>query len=166
MFDHKPNGYHSYPTSKVDQYPPVRSFNDTSKRQIYSNYENEVFDQTRQYQQPSLPIRNKHTTSHVIEQNNYVNSNMSKLRDPLAPQPYDPVAGFVIFLDYVINLPPNIDQCRLITCLHYPETGLGEPSQLQPVKCDSYTDEISGERMSVVLIATKQPVPRLLFVLS
>jgi hypothetical protein len=87
---------------------------------------------------------------------------MSKLRDPLGPQPYDPVAGFVIFFDYIINLPPTIDQCRLITCLHYPDSGLGEPSQLQPFKCDLYTDEITGERMSVVLIATKQPVPRFL----
>ena len=165
MFDHKPNGYHSYPSSKVDQYPPIRSFNDTSTRQIHSNYESEIFDQTRSFQQLPAPAVTKHTTSHVIEHNNYVNSNMSRFRDPLAPQPYDPVAGFVVFFDYVINLPPNTDQCRLITCLHYPDSGLGEPSQLQPTRCDLFTDEITGERMSIVLVATKQPVPRLLLFL-
>jgi hypothetical protein len=91
---------------------------------------------------------------------NPINSNMSKLRDPLGPQSYDPIGGFVIFFDFIINFPPSIDQCRLITCLHHAQTGLGEPSQLEPFKCELYVDETTGERMNSVLIATKQPVPR------
>jgi hypothetical protein len=70
------------------------------------------------------------------------------------------VGGFVIFFDFIINFPSTIDQCRLITCLHHAQSGLGEPSQLQPSKCELYVDEISGERMNIALIAMKQPVPR------
>lgn len=89
-------------------------------------------------------------------------SNMNKLRDPLAPQPYDPIGGFVIFFDFVINLPSTIDQCCLVTCLYHPKSGLGEPSQLEPFKCEQYNNERNGERTSIALIATKQPVPRLI----
>jgi hypothetical protein len=91
-------------------------------------------------------------TSQVNQPVNPINSNMSKLRDPLGPQSYDPIGGFVIFFDFIINFPPSIDQCRLITCLHHAQTGLGEPSQLEPFKCEL--------RMNSVLIAIKQPVPR------
>lgn len=90
---------------------------------------------------------------------------MRKLQDPLAPQPYDPIGGFVMFFDFIINLPLTIEQCRLITCLHHPQSGLGEPSQLQPFKCESYIDEVNGEQMNVAVIATQQPVPRFLLIL-
>jgi len=163
VFDHKSNGYHSYSSPKIDHYPQLRSFNDTSTRPIHTNYDDDIFDQHRSYQQISLPSLDKRTTSHVTQPMNYVNSNLSKLRDPLGPQPYDPVAGFVMFFDFITNLPSTIDQCRLITCLHYPDSGLGEPSQLQPFKCELYTNETNGEQMNFALIATKQPVPRFLF---
>jgi hypothetical protein len=87
-------------------------------------------------------------------------SNMNRLRDPLAPQPYDPIGGFIIFFDFIFNLPPTTDQCCLVTCLYHPKSGLGEPSQLEPFKCEPYIDEKTGQKMSVALIATKQPVPR------
>ena len=87
-------------------------------------------------------------------------SNMNKLRDPLAPQPYDPIGGFVIFFDFVAHLPVTIEQCSLITCLYHPKSGLGEPSQLEPFKCEQHIDQKNGERLNVALVATKQPVPR------
>ncbi|CAF0754070.1 unnamed protein product [Didymodactylos carnosus] len=86
-------------------------------------------------------------------------SNMNKLKDPLEPSPYDPVGGFVIFFDFILNLDPSVELCRLVTCLHHPKSGLGEPSQLQSFTCDPFIDQ-NGQKMSVVLIATKQPVPR------
>lgn len=129
--------------------------------QSYINNDKDLYDQRRQYYQSSLPILDKRITSHGNHQpTNFINSNMNKLRNPLGPQPYDPFGGFVIFFDFIINFPLTIDQCRLITCLYHPQSGLGEPSQLEPFKCELYIDETNGERMGVALIATKQPVPR------
>jgi hypothetical protein len=164
-FDSQPNGYHTYPSSTIDRYPPIRSYNNTSTRQIPTNYDNEVFDQNRQYYPSTLPSLDRRITSYVTQPITQVNPNMNKLRDPLGPKPYDPVGGFVIFFDFIINLPSTIDQCRLITCLHHLNSGLGEPSQLRPIKCELYVDEKTGERMNITLIATKQPVPKLVFIL-
>jgi hypothetical protein len=111
--------------------------------------------------QTALPILEKRITPRASPAMSLLASNMNKLRDPLAPQPYDPIGGFVIFFDFVVSLPSTIDQCSLVTCLYHPKSGLGEPSQLEPFKCEQYMDERHGERMSVALIATKQPVPRL-----
>lgn len=87
-------------------------------------------------------------------------SSVNNLRDPLAPQSYDPRIGFVIFFDFILHLPPNVTQSCLITCLHHPKSGLGEPSQLENFKCEPYVDDRNGQRMSVAFIAMKQPVPR------
>ena len=81
-------------------------------------------------------------------------------RDPFVPHSYDPVGGFVIFFDYILHLPSELEQCCLITCLHHPKSGLGEPSQFEPFTCQLYADERNTDRMNVGLIATKQPVPR------
>ena len=72
--------------------------------------------------------------------------------------------GFVIFFDFILNLPSTVGQCQIITCLHHRQSGLGQPSELKPLKCELYTNEKNDERMSIVLIATKQPVPRFFFV--
>ena len=47
---------------------------------------------------------------------------------------------------------------RIITCLHHPKSGLGEPSMLPIVNCDTYQE--NGRQVSIALISTKQPVPR------
>lgn len=80
-----------------------------------------------------------------------------RLKD-LPPSPYDPVGGFVIFIDFVTNLDPSYACARVITCLHHPKSGLGEPSVLPIVNCEPNSD--NGNRTSVALISTKQPVPR------
>lgn len=72
--------------------------------------------------------------------------------------PYDPIGGFVIFIDFVTNLDVSIACSRIITCLHHPKSGLGEPSILPLVNCESYMD--NGKQSTVALISTKQPVPR------
>lgn len=80
-----------------------------------------------------------------------------KLKD-LPPSVYDPTSGFVIFIDFVTNLDPTYASARVITCLHHPKSGLGEPSVLPIVNCESYND--LGRTTSVALVSTKQPVPR------
>lgn len=47
---------------------------------------------------------------------------------------------------------------RIITCLHHPKSGLGEPSMLPIINCDVYQE--NGRPVSIALISTKQPVPR------
>ena len=42
---------------------------------------------------------------------------------------------------------------------HHPQSGLGEPSVLPLVNCETYSNEI-GKQTSVALVSTKQPVPR------
>ena len=158
VFEPKSNGQQSYPSSTTDRYPPINSSFHTS-RQPRTNYDNEAFDQHRHYQQRSLPTLDRRITSDTTHPMHLANSNTGKLRDPFEPQPYDPINGFVIFFDFIINFPPTIDQCRLITCLHRPQSGLGEPSQLQPFKSELTIDDTSGERVGIALVATKQPVP-------
>lgn len=106
------------------------------------------------------PTLDKRVTARASPAMSLLTSNMNNLRDPFAPQPYDPINGFVIFFDFILNLPNQVEQCCLITCLHHPKSGLGEPSQLDIFKCTAYVDERHGERMSVAMIAMKQPVPR------
>ena len=64
----------------------------------------------------------------------------------------------MIFLDFITNIDPVYGCARVITCLHHPKSGLGEPSLLPVVNCESFVE--NGAKSSVVLISTKQPVPR------
>lgn len=72
--------------------------------------------------------------------------------------PYDPIGGFVIFIDFISNLDVSHASTRIITCLHHPKSGLGEPSVLPTASCESYVD--NGASSTVALVSTKQPVPR------
>lgn len=138
-----------YLSARSDPYPPSQP----------SVRDNNHLD-THQNVSSLPPLDNKRVTPRASPAMSLLTSNMNKLRDPLAPQPYDPIGGFVIFFDFIVSLPQTIDQCCLVTCLYHPKSGLGEPSQLEPFKCEHYFDEKNNERMSVALIATKQPVPR------
>lgn len=64
----------------------------------------------------------------------------------------------MLFIDFVTNIDPAYGNARAITCLHHPKSGLGEPSVLPIVNCETYYEE--GSQTSVALISTKQPVPR------
>lgn len=161
LFEPPTNGYHNYSSATIPRYQPIRSSQYTSVRPGPANYDSDIFDQQqRQYYQSTLPPLDRRITSHVTQSMNNLNPNTSQLRDPLGPQPYDPIGGFVVFFDFIIKLPSTIDQCRLISCLNHPDSGLGEPSQLRVIQTDLYGDEATGERMSSIIIATKQPVPR------
>ena len=124
-----------------------------------STRENDQYDQ----HQTAFAVFDRRITSRASPAMSLLASNMNKLRDPLAPQSYDPIGGFVIFFDFIVSLPSTIDQCCLVTCLYHPKSGLGEPSQLEPFKCEQYADEKNREQMGIALIATKQPVPRFVY---
>ncbi|CAF4427035.1 unnamed protein product, partial [Adineta steineri] len=114
----------------------------------------------RIYHQTSLPYSDKRLTPRQSPAINLLDSNMYRLHVTLAPQSYNPTGGFIIFFDFIINMPSTVQQCRLVTSLHHPKSGLGEPSLLEPVKCNQFVDERTGENMRIALIATKQPVLR------
>ncbi|CAF2517747.1 unnamed protein product [Rotaria sp. Silwood2] len=140
---------------KYDRYLPPKAI--TYERSVREN-KNDQFDQHEHSQQKSLNTLDKRIT-HASPAPSISTSNINKLRNPLAPQSYDPVGGFIIFFDFIANLPSTIQQCCLITSIHHPKSGLGEPSQLQPLKCEQYIDGKNDEPMNIALIATKQPVP-------
>jgi hypothetical protein len=85
-------------------------------------------------------------------------SKITKLPNLSTNQAYDPNSGFVLFIDFVSNLDVTTACSRVITCLHHPKTGLGEPSILPLVNCETYLE--GGRPSTVALISTKQPVPR------
>ena len=64
----------------------------------------------------------------------------------------------MIFLDFITNLDPSYSCARVITCLHHPKSGLGEPSLLPVINTENYVE--NNHRTSVALVSTKQPVPR------
>ena len=64
----------------------------------------------------------------------------------------------MIFIDFITNLDPLFGCVRVITCLHHSKSGLGEPSVLPIINCESHFE--NGVKRSVALVSTKQPVPR------
>lgn len=122
------------------------------------NYNHDSNDTSRNPRFTSLPpLDQRNPPARPMD---FVSTNLNNQVDLFEIQPYDPVTGFVMFYDFILNFPANIDQCRLIVCLLHPQSGLGVPSHLTPSKCDSFIDETTGERTAAALIATKQPVPR------
>ncbi|XP_067885029.1 coiled-coil domain-containing protein 17-like isoform X2 [Heterodontus francisci] len=81
----------------------------------------------------------------------------------LGPAPYDPVAGFVVFHDFLLGLVPTYRVCRLVVGLYHGGQEMGDPSPLPAVYCDignlpSYFPDIN--RGSGAILAVKQVVPR------
>ena len=137
------------------------------KAESYSRTQSPTYQDNNDYvyqRQPnhytSLPNLDRRLTPRASPAIKLLDSNMYKLHDSLARQSYEPTGGFVVFFDFILNLPSTTRQCCLVTCLHHPKSGLGEPSVLEPTKCNQYIDEKTGERMNIALIATKQPVLR------
>ncbi|CAF4202421.1 unnamed protein product, partial [Rotaria magnacalcarata] len=96
----------------------------------YTNSAHQFVDQPQQFLESSLPIIDTGRRSRGMQPLSRIASNSNGRYDPIESKPYDPVSGFVVFFDFIINLSPMIEKCQLITCLHHAQTGLGEPSQL------------------------------------
>lgn len=123
----------------------------------------------RSLQQQQPDFRSPQHNNNNNNNNNYSNNNnnnysprqantLQRLKDLPASQ-YDPSGGFVIFVDFVTNIDPSYACARVITCLHHPKSGLGEPSVLPIVSTEPMNDN-GNSRTAVALISTKQPVPR------
>ena len=64
----------------------------------------------------------------------------------------------MLFVDFATNLESANLNARIITCLHHPKSGLGEPSVLPIVDTEVFAP--FSKSSSIALISTKQPVPR------
>ncbi|KAG2466915.1 CCD17 protein, partial [Polypterus senegalus] len=85
-------------------------------------------------------------------------------KDGLGPAPYDPIAGFVIFYDFLQGLDSFYRVCRLVVGLCSGAQEMGSPVFLPPVYCEpsslpSYLSE--NKRLNVATLAAKQAVPRI-----
>ncbi|XP_060764573.1 coiled-coil domain-containing protein 17-like [Neoarius graeffei] len=81
-----------------------------------------------------------------------------KESDGLYPSPYDEMAGFVVFYDFLLGLCPSYRVCQLMVGIYSGDVCLGTPSILPPVYCDP----VSSHEHSVgqkAILASKQAVP-------
>lgn len=81
----------------------------------------------------------------------------------MGPAPYDPVAGFVVFYDFLLGLDPTYRLIRLVTGLYSNGQEMGKPSALPPVCCEMgsgpyYMSE--GLKGNLAILSARQPVPR------
>ncbi|XP_059196350.1 coiled-coil domain-containing protein 17 [Centropristis striata] len=84
--------------------------------------------------------------------------------DSLAPAPYDPVAGFVIFYDLLLGVDVSQRALRLVTGLFSDDQAVGPPTPLPPFQCLPvlslpHTQSLTSGNYSPLLV--KQPVPRI-----
>ncbi|XP_069482499.1 coiled-coil domain-containing protein 17-like [Ambystoma mexicanum] len=82
--------------------------------------------------------------------------------DDLGPAPYDPIAGFVVFYDFLLGLDPSYHVCRLVVGLYSGGLEMGSPSPLPPVYCEmgNMAAFPENKRRNAAILATKQSVPR------
>ncbi|XP_075450362.1 coiled-coil domain-containing protein 17-like isoform X2 [Ascaphus truei] len=101
-----------------------------------------------------------------VEENRLETPNLAKrllnCNHGLEPAPYDPIAGFVVFYDFLVGLDPSYRVCRLVVNLCSGGQEMGSPSPLPPVYCDagnvfSFNDK---KKQNMAVLATKQAVPR------
>ncbi|XP_072515429.1 coiled-coil domain-containing protein 17-like isoform X2 [Salminus brasiliensis] len=84
------------------------------------------------------------------------------VKEGLGPAPYDPMAGFVVFYDFLLGLCPSYRVCRLMVGLYAGDQCLGSPFVLPPVYCGSFSLSTHPPWYSQgqkAVIATKQAVP-------
>ncbi|XP_015195740.2 coiled-coil domain-containing protein 17-like [Lepisosteus oculatus] len=81
----------------------------------------------------------------------------------LGPAPYDPVAGFVVFYDFLLGLDPFYRICRLVVGLYNGPQEMGNPSSLPPVYCEPTSLSLyhpDNRKGNLAMLAIKQAVPR------
>ncbi|XP_017577046.1 coiled-coil domain-containing protein 17 isoform X1 [Pygocentrus nattereri] len=84
--------------------------------------------------------------------------------DSLGPAPYDPVAGFVIFYDMVLNVDASFRTVYLVARLYSGGQEMGWPTPMPPVQCQpagSLASTLSRNPGNYSLLAVKQSVPRM-----
>ncbi|XP_068095596.1 coiled-coil domain-containing protein 17 isoform X2 [Hyperolius riggenbachi] len=83
--------------------------------------------------------------------------------DALGPAPYDPVAGFVIFYDFLLGLDATFRNVRLLSGLYSNGHRMGQPSSLPDAPCEMWNPPIhlaNVPRGNIAMLSSKQPIPR------
>ncbi|XP_071983213.1 coiled-coil domain-containing protein 17 isoform X2 [Engystomops pustulosus] len=83
--------------------------------------------------------------------------------DVLGAAPYDPVAGFVIFYDFILGLEPTFQKVRLVSGLFGNGHRMGQPSTLPDALSEVWTPSqhlSHNPRGNIAMIRAKQPIPR------
>ncbi|KAM5148157.1 LOW QUALITY PROTEIN: coiled-coil domain-containing protein 17 [Mantella aurantiaca] len=78
--------------------------------------------------------------------------------DVLGPAPYDPVAGFVIFYDFLLGLDPTVQKVRLLSGLYSNGHKMGHSSSLPDALCEVWNSP--APRGNIAMLSAKQPIPR------
>ncbi|XP_048874515.1 coiled-coil domain-containing protein 17 [Brienomyrus brachyistius] len=89
--------------------------------------------------------------------------NFMDFSDGLESVPYDPIAGFVVFYDFLLGLCPSYRVCRLLVKLNDRDQEIGASSPLPVVYCEPASlspHAPQHSRGSLATIAAKQAVPR------
>ncbi|XP_056389055.1 coiled-coil domain-containing protein 17 isoform X2 [Hyla sarda] len=92
-----------------------------------------------------------------------VKRHMVEPLDALGPAPYDPVAGFVIFYDFILGLEPTFQKVRLVNGLYSNGHRMGQPSPLPDALCEVWNAPqhlANNPRGNIAMLRTKQPIPR------
>ncbi|KAM9330641.1 coiled-coil domain-containing protein 17-like [Gastrophryne carolinensis] len=97
--------------------------------------------------------KNKPETANVAK--HYLNPSYG-----LEPAPYDPIAGFMIFYDFLLGLDPSYRVCRLAVSLCSGMQEMGNPSVLPPVYCEASSSKFHDKKHHLAVLAAKQAVPR------
>eukprot|EP00079_Xenopus_tropicalis_P024407 XP_012817033.1 PREDICTED: coiled-coil domain-containing protein 17 [Xenopus tropicalis] len=83
--------------------------------------------------------------------------------DALGPAPYDPVAGFVIFYDFLLGLDPTIQKIRLVSGLYSNGQKMGQTTSLPDVLCEVWQSShhlANAPKGNIAMLSAKQPIPR------
>ncbi|KAM4722943.1 LOW QUALITY PROTEIN: coiled-coil domain-containing protein 17 [Rhinophrynus dorsalis] len=83
--------------------------------------------------------------------------------DALGPAPYDPVAGFVIFYDFLLGLEPTYQKVRLLSGLYSNGHRMGQTTSLPDVLCEMWQSSphlANAPRGNIAMLSAKQPIPR------
>ncbi|XP_075037752.1 coiled-coil domain-containing protein 17 [Mixophyes fleayi] len=83
--------------------------------------------------------------------------------DALGPAPYDPVAGFVIFYDFILGLEPTYQKVRVLSGLYSNGHRMGQSSSLPDAPCDMWNPSqhlAHASRGNTAMLCAKQPIPR------
>ncbi|XP_023664337.1 coiled-coil domain-containing protein 17 isoform X2 [Paramormyrops kingsleyae] len=89
--------------------------------------------------------------------------NFMDVSDGLESVPYDPIAGFVVFYDFLLGLCPSFRVCRLVAKLNDRDQEFGASSPLPVVYCEPASlspHAPQHSRGNLATLAAKQALPR------
>ncbi|XP_018427500.1 PREDICTED: coiled-coil domain-containing protein 17 [Nanorana parkeri] len=141
-----PRGVQGPPPFQPPPIPPPQSLH--PNRQPIGRPEPAVMMGAQDSMRPPSPAGNRHVLEPL---------------DALGPAPYDPVAGFVIFYDFLLGLDPTFQKVRLLSGLYSNGHRMGHSSSLPDVLCEVWNSPqhvANVPRGNVAMLSARQPIPR------